>query len=434
MAGAQGEKPEKGTPWQGGPLDDLVALLAEGSWSARIEASRGAGRLGFIDIIAGGVSEVQAGDLRGDRAMSALRAHPETSYRVDFRLPHPSLGGLEPAGEREGSIADRSAAALMRYCEEFVLTGALLLKRDDHVARIVYRRGEISTTVVDGSDDPDRLTDVMGWKSGTFVIDVEGPPFPVRMPAKSSAAKEAPTTLFGYPSPGLAAAALAPPVEPRAGAATLRPTPQNQPASAPASTAKPAAADDKALGNKDAAKPGKDVTKEAGKGASKDVAKAATPAAVGKATPSAGKAPTPAAAKPLADKGPATLPPAVDPASTRPTPRAPMPAVADTPASQRPTPRSGNQAPPPAARPTPPSHAVQPTPARLPGPATPAPIPLAKTPPPRAVPAAASAPEAEPGGYLAQPLIVHVIVGAVVGALAVVAYLAYLRAGGHPIL
>jgi hypothetical protein len=369
MAGADGDK---GTAWQGGSLDDLLGLLAEGSWSARIEATRGPGRIGFIDVIAGGISESHAGDLRGDRALAALRAHPETSYRVEFRLPHPTLGGLEPPGDREGSLADRPVAGLMRYCEEFVLSGALLLTRDDHVARIVYRRGELATTVVDGSDDPDRLTDVMGWRTGRFVIDVEGPALPVRMPAPkpSAAPKEAPTTLFGYPTPGLAAAALGTP----AGRATAK--------------APPAAA--------------------------KESVKPAEPAR--------------------------SLP--HDPASTRPTPRAPMPAVS-TPASQRQTPRTGSAIPPSAVRPTPQNQPAQPLgkpspiPAAAVGPAptAPAPIPLSKTPSPRLVPGP-SALELEPtnAGYLSQPLLVHVLVGAAVGALAVIGYWAYLRGGGTPLV
>ena len=58
----------------------------------------------------------------------------------------------------------------MRYCEEFVLTCALELARGAENARISYRRGEIVRTLVDGSESPERLPDVMAWHEGSWRI------------------------------------------------------------------------------------------------------------------------------------------------------------------------------------------------------------------------------------------------------------------------
>ncbi|HEX7918419.1 MAG TPA: hypothetical protein VF454_03400, partial [Gemmatimonadales bacterium] len=215
MATSQGRDT---TAWEGGALPDLLSFLAEASLSARIEASEGPGsgnRLGHIDVVAGGVAEAEAAGKQGDDAVAVLAKRDGTHFRVELRLPNAS-GTLDPPGDREGTLATRSVAAIMRYCGEFVLTCALVVEQKGEVARIVYRRGELTTTLVDGADAPHRLPDVMGWVEGTFHIDVVAPEVPRRArigtPAASSAVApsaavskrpgaEVPT-LFGYPTPG----------------------------------------------------------------------------------------------------------------------------------------------------------------------------------------------------------------------------------------
>jgi hypothetical protein len=213
--------------WEGGSLNELLSFLAEHSLSARVEAfgdasADGAGKpVGHIDVVAGGVSDAAEGKpgegKQGDDAVALLSKRPDTHFRVELRLPSPA-GTLDPAGEKEGSLATRSVAAIMRYCEEFVLSCALVLERKGEVARIVYRRGEITATMVDGADAPDRLPDVMGWSDGSFHIDVVAPEMPRRPPAATPAAAKKPggdvSTLFGYPVPGPKPAPS--PAEPRA--------------------------------------------------------------------------------------------------------------------------------------------------------------------------------------------------------------------------
>jgi hypothetical protein len=270
MATAQGRD---NTAWEGGSLPELLSFLAENSLSARIEArsDSAAGKaaasdiLGHIDVVAGGVSDAEAGGKQGDDAVALLAKREGTHFRVELRLPN-SSGTLDPPGAREGSLATRSVAAIMRYCEEFVLSCALVLEQKGEVARIVYRRGEITATLVDGADAPQRLPDVMGWVEGSFHIDVVTPEPPRwTAPAASSpaAAKKAGVevpTLFGYPVPGPKPAPVPDPptpltvAGPRLGErptpkmplpavppdpAENRPTPRTPPAAVPARSSAP---------------------------------------------------------------------------------------------------------------------------------------------------------------------------------------------------
>jgi hypothetical protein len=206
MATSQGRE----TNWEGGTLTELLSFLAESSLSARIEAFDTSGRLGHIDVIAGGVADAAAGDKKGDDVVTALGKRIGAHFRVELRLPHPTDATLDPPGDREGPLAKRPVAALMRYCEEFVLSCALILEQKGEVARIVYRRGEITATLVDGADAPHRLPDVMGWSEGTFRIDVVAPEMPRRSPTAAKKAGAEVSTLFGYPVPGAKAPPLGP--------------------------------------------------------------------------------------------------------------------------------------------------------------------------------------------------------------------------------
>ncbi len=201
----------EGASWDASGLDELLALLAEGSLSARLTALAGEEAFGHIDVIAGGIADVRAGADRGDEAMVAIRRRAG-SLRVLPRLPHPTQASLDPPGERQGPLGQRPVAALMRYCEEYVLTCALILERGSEVARIVYRRGEITATLVDGTDAPHRLPDVMSWSEGTFRIDLDELPAPRRSPRKAG---PEPSTLFGYPA-----------MSPRTPPPAQRPTPR----------------------------------------------------------------------------------------------------------------------------------------------------------------------------------------------------------------
>jgi hypothetical protein len=394
---AANDEAAKTTDWEGGSLDDLLGLLAEGSWSARVEATSPSGPFGIIDVVAGGVAESHAGDAHGDAAVSAMRTRPDLSYRVHLRLPNPRTGGLEPPSPAEGTLAERSVASLMRYCEDFVLSCALVFTRDGEVARIVYKRGEISATLVDGADAPQRLPDVMGWKTGTFHIDVEGPTLRRRTGKRPVATPGAPTTLFGYAGPAQAAAiaaASATPVSAASGTtATSAVTTAN-----PALTAAAAATSKGALtstSTTSSTRPGE------------------------RATPKAGLQ-------------------GVTARTARPTPKHPSPATAAS-DSAHPTPKSGSPITPVESAPVGIAPSTPPTPLT-----TRAAAPIAASEPPPQRPrreapqdrdwiAGTPAPEAVQTGLLAAPVIVHALLGVALGGLIVVAYWIYLRNGGTPI-
>ncbi|HEY0705888.1 MAG TPA: hypothetical protein VGG33_03780 [Polyangia bacterium] len=377
---AANDEGTKTTDWEGGSLDDLLGLLAEGSWSARIEATAPSGPFGIVDVVAGGVAESHAGDAHGDAAVAAMRARPDLSYRIHLRLPNPRTGGLEPPGPSEGSLSERSVASLMRYCEDFVLSCALVLTREGEVARIVYKRGEIGATLVDGADAPHRLPDVMGWKTGSFRIDEEGPTLRRRTGKRPIATSGAPTTLFGYAGPTQAAAMAA--ANAIGASANAGPT---------TATAAPTPAASKP------GRPGEHATPKVGLQA---VARATAP-----------------------DR-------------SRPTPKHPSPAMAAS-DSAHPTPKSGSPITP--VESTIPAQAAviastPPTPLT-----TRAAVPTAASEPPPARPrrndwiAGTPAPEPVETGLLAAPVIVHALLGVALGGLIVVAYWIYLRNGGTPL-
>src|SRR5688572_15437210 len=107
MTGAAGEA--KVFEWEGGPLDELLALLGEAALTVRVDALRpGSGQpVGRMEVIAGGVMETVLGELRGDEALAALRRIPGLRYRLDPALPHPEEGSLGQPTPAEGSLAER---------------------------------------------------------------------------------------------------------------------------------------------------------------------------------------------------------------------------------------------------------------------------------------------------------------------------------------
>ena len=203
--------------WAGGSLDELLAALAEPSLSARIQAVLPATgeSIGEVHVVAGGVAETRAGGEIGDEALSFLRKVPGLTFAVTPCLPHPDEGGLDPPGPRQGNLVDRPVATLMRYCEDFVLTCTLELSRGEDRATIAYRRGEITSTVVNGSDSAEGLTQVLAWTEGSWQIALGAlpitPPTPAPRRTPAASAAVAPVAAARLPSPpAMAAAAPAP--------------------------------------------------------------------------------------------------------------------------------------------------------------------------------------------------------------------------------
>ncbi len=160
-----------------------MSVLSAAALPARIRVfapGGGGAQAGEVHLLAGGINDAFAGDRRGQEAVSALQQVAGARFMIDTRLPDPETGSLAKPGPGEGNLAQRPLVEIMRYCEEYVLTCTLEVWRGEEQARISYRRGELVGTTVGGSDAPERLPEVMGWKEGFFEIDL---PLPVTPPA-----------------------------------------------------------------------------------------------------------------------------------------------------------------------------------------------------------------------------------------------------------
>lgn len=170
---------ERALQWTGGSLGELISVLSAAALPARIEVKdANGGGAGELHLLAGSVDQVQAGALRGEDALAVLHKVQRPTFLVETRLPHPETGSLaEPVAE-DGSLSDRSLVKLMRYCEDYVLTCRLDVRRGGDRASLSYRRGELVSTSVNGSDTNDRLPEVLAWDQGSFRISLPPPVLP----------------------------------------------------------------------------------------------------------------------------------------------------------------------------------------------------------------------------------------------------------------
>ena len=213
-----GPSGERITEWAGGTLSELMSVLSAAALPARIQVfapGPGAAPAGEVHLLAGGVSDAFAGAERGPEAVSALQRVASARFAIDTRLPDPETGSLAKPGPAEGNLAQRPLVEIMRYCEQYVLTCAIEVWRGEEEARISYRRGELVGTTVGGSDTPERLPEVMGWKEGFFEI-VLPPPVTPPVPAISKRSS-ASMAVVGAGAP-------ARPAQPPAGARVRRKT------------------------------------------------------------------------------------------------------------------------------------------------------------------------------------------------------------------
>ena len=183
-----------------------MSVLSAAALPARIRVfapGAGGAQAGEVHLLAGGVSDAFAGDQRGQEAVSALQHVAGARFVIDTCLPDPETGSLAKPGPGEGNLAQRPLVEVMRYCEEYVLTCTLEVWRGEDQARISYRRGELVGTVVGGSDAPERLPEVMGWKEGFFEIDL---PLPVTPPVPAPSRRTGTAAVVGASAPPRTAA------------------------------------------------------------------------------------------------------------------------------------------------------------------------------------------------------------------------------------
>ena len=181
-----GPSADRITEWEGGSLNELVAMLQAAALPVRIEViapGTTGSNAGEVHLLAGGLADAFAGSLRRDDAMAALQRLEGARYVIESRLPNPESGSLSEPGPHQGNLKDRSLASLMRYCEEYVLTCRLEVWRSQDRAVISYRRGEIISTVVGGGEGSELLPEVMGWTEGFYEIILPAPVLP-QMPSR----------------------------------------------------------------------------------------------------------------------------------------------------------------------------------------------------------------------------------------------------------
>ncbi len=183
-AGSEGRKSEAppvvAVEWAAGTLDELVLLLGAQSISGIIEV-HAPDKKGEVRMVAGGIDESTIDGLTGDSAYEALAALPGARFRLEPRLPNES-GSLETTGEDRGDLKVRPLAKLMRYCDDIVLTGTLEVWRGTETCAIEYRRGSIERTTVGGIDAPEKLSEVMQWRAGSYRIRLPTPNLPAQVP------------------------------------------------------------------------------------------------------------------------------------------------------------------------------------------------------------------------------------------------------------
>jgi hypothetical protein len=274
-AGDGGATAKKPIEWNGGTLDDIIAILTAPAICARVEVLPAAGdaAAGEVHLLAGGVSDAIFAGQSTDDALDRLRAVSPARFRIEQRLPNPTDGDLTYPGAEAGTLDGRPLAHLMRYCEDYVITCAIEVWRGSENARVEYRRGEIGGVTVGGIDAPERLAEVMKWSSGNYRLVTKpielpavapkrpqaptGVPAPVPAPAASAqaaaqAARQASATktIFGMPAPSVdlmsaaraAAEAAASKPAPAQAQAAAAPAPAPAPAPAAAAAPPPAAA------------------------------------------------------------------------------------------------------------------------------------------------------------------------------------------------
>ncbi|HET6284250.1 MAG TPA: hypothetical protein VFH73_25060 [Polyangia bacterium] len=217
--------------WDGGALDDLMAILTAPALAVRVEVIAAANDtpMGEVHLLAGGVSEAIYNGSNSNDALDKLRSVTPARFRIEPRLPNPTDGDLTYPGPDSGTLDARPLAHLMRYCEQYVITAAIDVWRGNETARVDYRKGEISGVTVGGIDAPERLAEVMRWSSGNYRLVVPrltlpevvpvAPPKPAAPPPPEPAVAWAPTpagraaapssgaankTIFGMPVPDAA--------------------------------------------------------------------------------------------------------------------------------------------------------------------------------------------------------------------------------------
>lgn len=149
-------------------------------------------RTGTVELRAGSVERAALGATTGDAALAALAGLEEGTFEVVQRLPDLE-GVLGSAAEFQGELADVPLIQIMRHVEAHALSVTVTVIAGWDRGMISYRDGDIAAVEVNGSNDPDRIGDLLRLTSGRFRVLAGALELPV--PARR-APRRAPTEPF----------------------------------------------------------------------------------------------------------------------------------------------------------------------------------------------------------------------------------------------
>lgn len=124
---------------------------------------------GEVELFKGQIAAEQEARRDGLDSVELLLSLHDGEFVVYPKLPPlPVSRGNDT--RRRGSLAVHPPADLMRYCEQAVLTGRLLLEKDGRIAVANYERGELVDVAIDNAG-PDEFHKALDWEEGTFRVD-----------------------------------------------------------------------------------------------------------------------------------------------------------------------------------------------------------------------------------------------------------------------
>ena len=170
-------------------LDECLEHLVTGTiWV------RPPGKLGCIELRAGGVDTVEFEDKRGDEALAAIEKLTDGEYELVQRLPNIG-GGLGRAARAEGNLADVNLVRLMNLCEENALSCSIIVINDFDRGEVVYRAGELTEVTFNGHPNDDAIVQLVALTDARF--RVEAPPLNLNIEGWPTV-RRAPTVPFRF--------------------------------------------------------------------------------------------------------------------------------------------------------------------------------------------------------------------------------------------
>ena len=159
-------------------IDGLVAHCQSGRFTGilRMRAREGIGEVWFLSGVA---DEVHFGTSTGDEAMERMRKASDATYELVARLPHPG-GGFKKRFPSKGSIATATPVTLMRYCEQYALTGTLAVESGGVLVEVKYELGELVS--VETTADDDGITKMLEAHEGTYELTLPRVELPAGTP------------------------------------------------------------------------------------------------------------------------------------------------------------------------------------------------------------------------------------------------------------